>query len=207
MPLFALALLLLGAPAVDGASTADDNGAIAFVCERKWKADDLSGGVARYLTAAGRQREMYVEWTAEGSSGLLLSGFVGSDDSVGEVPLAHWSVWIGWPVQVIDRFHSVPQILIGPGWKGRLSKNASGPGTISPDATMGWSALRRLARGGKVEARLADEKGQVLRNGAIDVSRVASAIARSRQEVEASRQDARSYRKRCQPFDLRVTVN
>jgi hypothetical protein len=208
MALLALAFVLIAAPAAaaEGAPSAND-GAIAFVCERKWETDDVSAKVTRYLTGGGRQREMYVEWTAEGSSGLLLSGLVGSDESAGEVALGDWSTWIGWPVQVTDALYSVPQILLGPATEGRLPQNASRPGTFSPDATMKWGKLRRLARGGKVEASLVDEKGHILRSGAVDVSRVATVIARARREVQASRQDVRSYRHRCQPFDPRVIVN
>ena len=58
MALLALAFVLIAAPAAaaEGAPSAND-GAIAFVCERKWETDDVSAKVTRYLTGGGRQRD------------------------------------------------------------------------------------------------------------------------------------------------------
>ena len=72
-----------------------DDRAIAWACERKWEADGATASAIRYLTDAGRLREMYAEWQVTDSSGLVLSGFIGADDG-SQPAAADWSAHIGW---------------------------------------------------------------------------------------------------------------
>ena len=198
-----IALALAAAPAPPQPA---DEGGLAWLCERTWKRGRIEATVARYLTASGRQQEMYVEFYVGGSSGLLLGGFAAGGK--GEASLANWSAWVGWSKTVRDSLgFTGAQIVLGPVREGQLPPNAAHSGSFASDIDMKWRELRRLARGGKIEAGLIDEKGHVHASGVVDVRRVAIAEAEAKRLIALSRADVPRYRSRCVPFDDRITVN
>lgn len=178
-----------------------DDRAIAWACERKWEADGATASAIRYLTDAGRLREMYAEWQVTDSSGLVLSGFIGADDG-SQPAAADWSAHIGWSTNDYDLWRFLPQLVLGPWQEGSTPPHAARPERTVSDLHMKWSEMRRHARGGRLEASLVDEKGRSHRNGVIDLGRVALAIAEARKTLDLSGQDARQHRSRCKPFDI-----
>ena len=167
--LIAFALIAVGP--LDARSTDDD--VVGWVCERTWSEGGISGTVARYLTARGRQKEMYVEWWAGGSSDFLVGGFAGSDRAFDDIPLDEWSVHIGWTPKAMDSVAFLEtQIVLGPPEEGRLPPNARWPGRFAPDLDLRWGELRRHVRAGKLQGSLVDEHGHVVRSGAVAMSSI-----------------------------------
>jgi hypothetical protein len=195
-----IALVLASAAPPGAQAEPVDDGAIAWACERDWAADGASASVVRYLTATGRLAEMYAEWQVNGSSDLVLSGFVGAEGR--EVSAADWGAHIGWSPKTYDPWGFLPQIVLGAPIEGRPPPNADRPERTVPDLDMNWSELRRHARGALLKASLVNREGRIYQNGAVDLRLAQKAIDAARKNIDATRVDARNFRTRCKPYTI-----
>ena len=187
-----LFLALVSAPAVATSPRADQDGAIAWACTYESARNNVSVSLGRYLSNTGRQKEISGDWGIHGASKLRLSGLLWS--AAGDPAPRTWSANLGWLYEDYEKDRdSHPAIIVS-----GLAVKANRPTT---ELSMPWIDAKKLARNGRVSARLVAPSGQVLKSGFIDAGDIRLAETLVQQALASTRRDAQDFRRRCMRFN------